>query len=171
MHATHSIRHNGFTLVEVLVALLVLSIGLLGIGKLVLYSARSNDSAYLRSQATALGYSILDAMRANRQTALNVGYDINPASSAVDPGVPCNSGAPCTANTLAQYDLFQWKTRLQTALGPTGDGIIQTVSVPNPVTGTTNVTATITVQWNDVVAQQTFGGTATIVSVVLETVL
>src|ERR1700733_9812744 len=43
-------RTSGFTIVEVLVSLVILSIGLLGIAKLVLYSAHSNDSAYLRSR-------------------------------------------------------------------------------------------------------------------------
>src|SRR5665213_3670790 len=48
-------RDRGFTLVEVLVSLVVFSLGLLGMAKLVLVTAHSNDSAYLRSQATALG--------------------------------------------------------------------------------------------------------------------
>jgi len=169
MQQTHSIRRNGFTLVEVLVALLVLSIGLLGVGKLVLFSARANDSAYMRSQATALGYSILDAMRANRQTALTQGYDIGAASGAANPGTTCS--VACTTALLAQADLWNWKNRLQTALGPTGDGSVQTVSVLNPVTGTSAVTATVIVQWDDRVASQTFGGPAALGVVTLETVL
>jgi type IV pilus assembly protein PilV len=165
-------RNRGFTLVEVMVAILVLSIGLLGIGKLVLFSARSNDSAYLRSQATALGYTILDAMRANRATALTGGYDIAAASAATDPGVTCNNAAPCaTATVLAQFDIYQWKNRLSTALGPTGDGSIVTASVTDPVSGTTSVTATVTVQWNDTVAKQTFGEAGGNGVVTLETVL
>jgi type IV pilus assembly protein PilV len=172
MNSTPPIRHNGFTLVEVLVALLVMSIGLLGIGKLVLYSSRANDSAYLRTQATALGYSILDAMRANRQTALNNGYDITSAITTPNPGVACNAIAACTNGTvLAQYDLNQWKTRMLVALGPTADGSVKTAPVTNPLTGTVNATATVTVQWDDTVALQTFGGTAGKVLVTLETVL
>jgi type IV pilus assembly protein PilV len=59
MHATHATGSSrGFTLVEVLVTLLVLSIGLLGIAKLLLVSSRANDSAYMRTQATALAYSL-----------------------------------------------------------------------------------------------------------------
>jgi len=76
---------GGFTLLEVLIALLVLSIGLLGIGKLMMLSARANDSAYMRSQATALAYTMLDAMRANRQAAIVQGYD---TAMGVVPGLP-----------------------------------------------------------------------------------
>src|SRR5690349_24146052 len=88
--------HEGFTLLEVLVALLVLSIGLLGIGKLMMLSARANDSAYMRSQATALAYTILDAMRANRQAAIVQGYDtamgVFPGHGTCTVAAPCNSG-------------------------------------------------------------------------------
>jgi type IV pilus assembly protein PilV len=68
-------RSGGFTLLEVLVALLVLSVGLLGIAGLQLTSLRSNHSAYLRSQATILAYDILDRMRANRAQAQSGGYN------------------------------------------------------------------------------------------------
>jgi type IV pilus assembly protein PilV len=162
---------RGFSLVEVLVALLVLNIGLLGIGKLVLFSARSNDSAYLRSQATALAYSILDAMHANRQTAINGTYDIASGNSAPNPGVQCDNASPCTSSpVLAQFDLFQWKNRLL-ALGPTGNGSITTATTADPVSGTTSTTATVTVTWDDTVAQQTFGAPTSTVAVTLETVL
>ncbi|HEY6484015.1 MAG TPA: type IV pilus modification protein PilV [Steroidobacteraceae bacterium] len=172
MHSIRKSRSDGFTLVEVLVALLVLSIGLLGIGKLVLFSSRANDSAYMRSQATALAYSILDSMRANRQTAMSgVGY-AGAASAAGNPGVNCDQAAPCTSGTLlAQFDMWQWKNELTTALGPSADGTITTATVTNPVNGTSSVTATIAVQWDDTVAQQTFGAPAGIVVVTLETVL
>ena len=166
-----SATQRGFSLVEVLVALLVLSIGLLGICKLVLFSARANDSAYLRSQATTLAYSMLDAMHANRQTAIDGSYNVAAANAATDPGAQCNSAAPCTDSlTLAQYDLFQWKQRLQ-ALGPTGNGSITTATTTDPVSGTTATTATITVTWDDTVAQQTFGAAAGNVAVTLETIL
>jgi type IV pilus assembly protein PilV len=171
----HARRHasacRGFSLVEVLVALLVLSIGLLGISKLVLFSARSNDSALLRSQATTAAYSILDAMHANRQTAINGSYNIVSANAATDPGVQCNSAAPCTnSQTLAQYDLYQWKQRLL-ALGPSGNGSIATAPITDPVSGTISTTATVTVTWDDTVAQQTFGAAVGNVGVTLETLL
>ena len=157
---------QGFTLLEVLIALLVLSIGLLGIGKLMMLSARANDSAYMRSQATALAYTILDAMRANRGEALAGSYDI-----AVGPGpapVACTSAAPCSSTAQAQNDLNLWKNALTAAL-PAGNGSVTTAPVLN-ASGITQVTAFVTVQWNDTVAQQVLGGPPA-ASVVLETIL
>jgi type IV pilus assembly protein PilV len=163
-----SALENGFTLLEVLIAMLVLSIGLLGIGKLMMLSARANDSAYMRTQATALGYSILDAMRANRQAALGQGYDI--AMGALPGAVVCTVAAPCNSGQQAQNDLNLWVTSLGTQL-PLGQGSIATATSPG-VTGANNVTATVTVRWSDKVAEQSFGGPAgNLMSITLETVL
>lgn len=172
MHPTHPARRSkGFTLVEVLVTVLVLSIGLLGIAKLVLVSSRANDSAYLRTQATALAYSILDSMRANRQSAVSGGYSVT-SSAIADPGVTCSAAAsPCDSATIAQVDLWQWKNDLTTNLGPSGAGTITTANVTDPATGATDVTATITVTWDDTVAQKTFGAATGNVSITLETML
>jgi type IV pilus assembly protein PilV len=170
---------RGFTLLEVLVALLVMSIGLLGIGKLMVMSARANDSAYMRSQATALGYTILDAMRANRQAATTNGYDTAMGIFPGPPGCGATVAAACTSGQQAQNDLSQWGNALAAAL-PLGQGSVATLTAPDIVTGANNVTATIVVQWQDRVAEQTFGApsapTATCplggcVSITLETVL
>ncbi|HET8700842.1 MAG TPA: type IV pilus modification protein PilV [Nitrococcus sp.] len=98
-------RADGFTLLEVLIALLVLSVGLLGIAGLQLTSLRSNHSAYLRSQATLLAYDILDRMRANRAQAQTGGYDITIAGSS---DLPSTGGTP----TQAALDLNQWGTEV-----------------------------------------------------------
>jgi type IV pilus assembly protein PilV len=171
-HPSGRLGTRGFTLLEVLVALLVLSIGLLGIGKLMMLSARANDSAYMRTQATALGYTILDAMRANRQAAILQGYD---TGMGVVPGLPgCGTtvATACTSGQQAQNDLAQWGNAL-TAQLPTGQGSVTTViNAPDTVTGANNVTATIVVQWIDKVAEQSFGNAAgNINSITLETVL
>lgn len=170
----HQVRHglHGFTLLEVLVALLVMSIGLLGIGKLMMLSARANDSAYMRSQATALGYTILDAMRANRQAAIVQGYDtamgVFPGAS---PGCGTTVATGCTSGQQAQNDLWQWGTALGVQL-PLGQGSVTTVTAPDTSTGANNITATIVVQWADKVAEQSFGNAAgNINSITLETVL
>jgi type IV pilus assembly protein PilV len=135
----------GFTLVEVLVALVVLSVGLLGMAKMVMVSSHSNDSAYLRSQATSLGYQALDAMRANLGSSTAGGYltalNVMPAA----PGTNCGAGY-CTNPQLGAWDVWAWKTQLAAAL-PAGTGSIVT-------TATFPVTATVVVQWDDSVAQK-----------------
>ncbi len=161
--------HGGFTLLEVLIALLVMSIGLLGIGKLMILSARANDSAYMRSQATALAYTILDAMRANRQAAIVQGYD---TAMGVFPGpVVCTAAAPCNSGQQAQNDLALWGTSLAAEL-PLGQGSVATATAQDGSTGANNITATVTVQWSDKVAEQSFGAPAgNLISITLETVL
>lgn len=171
MNANHKTRGSkGFTLIEVLVTLLVLSIGLLGIDKLLLVSSRANDSAYLRTQATALAYSILDSMRANRQAAVNGNYN-GSSAAATNPGTQCPVASPCSSATIAQDDMWNWQQALTTGLGPSGSGTVATTTVTDPVTGGADLMATITVQWNDTVAQQTFGAAAGNISVTLETML
>ena len=64
-----SADQRGATLIEVLVAMLVLSIGLLGLAGMQMTALKSNQSAYYRSQATVLAYDIIDRMRANRADA------------------------------------------------------------------------------------------------------
>ena len=160
MYSTSATHQYGFSLIEVLVSLVVMGVGLLGVSKLVLYSSRANDSAYMRSQATALAYSILDSMRANRQSALAGAYAVG-LGAYVNSGANCNTvSSACSGSVGAQYDLYQWKSRLLIALGPTGDGQITAASTADPTTGATNVTATIRLQWNDTVAQQSFGATS-----------
>ncbi|HEY6823915.1 MAG TPA: type IV pilus modification protein PilV [Steroidobacteraceae bacterium] len=159
---------KGFTLLEVLIAMLVLSIGLLGIGKLMMLSARANDSAYMRTQATTLAYTILDAMRANRQAALAQGYDT--AMGAFPGPVACTAAAPCNSGQQAQNDLNLWGARLAAAL-PQGQGSVATATAAG-ATGANNVTATVTVQWSDKVAEQSFGApTGNLLSITLETLL
>ena len=151
---------SGFTLVEALVALVVLSIGLLGVAKLVLGAVHADDSAYMRGQATQLAYELLDQMRANRPGAIAGFYALAAANN------DC-SGAACTPQQLAQLDLFNWQGRLAQAL-PGGAG---TVTMGVDALG--DVTATIQVSWDDSVAQWSFGvvGVPAAANLTLETIL
>ena len=122
---------RGAGLIEVLVAVLVLAIGLLGIAAMQTTALRNNQSALERSQAVIQSYAILDAMRANREQALAGAYDLGALTCAV----------PATAGTLAQNDLIAWMQSLQATLGPDACG---QVSCP------ANSPCTVTVRWNDV---------------------
>jgi len=127
-------KQSGFTLLEVLVAVLVLSIGLLGLAGLLASSIRNNQSAYQRTQATWLAYDIVDRMRVNRPAALASDYDTTL-------GTPANCAAnPTLSGSMAAQDLTGWKTLLACAL-PAGDGAV--------ALNTANRQVTVTVQWND----------------------
>src|SRR5690606_37489064 len=94
----------GFTLIEVLVALIVLSIGLLGLAALQIQSIKHNTDAYFRTQATLLAYDIIDRMRAN-SAAVSAGiYEVSaPPATEVTCG---EDAAGCgSAAELAAYDL------------------------------------------------------------------
>jgi type IV pilus assembly protein PilV len=173
-----SSKHTaGFTLVEVLVALVVLSIGMLGMARLVLMSAHSNDSAYLRSQATALAYEMLDNIRANMDGATAGGYNVVMGAS---PAAPTSCvGTQCTTAQQAAWDVYRWLQHLSVTTNPNGGGL------PNgqgSITVAGNpATATIVVQWDDSAAQCVFAasvasaacgaGSAVPMSITLETSL
>jgi type IV pilus assembly protein PilV len=164
-------RTRGFTLVEVLVSLVILSIGLLGIAKLMLLSSHSNDSAYLRSQATDLAYEMLDYMRANSVQAAAGNYTTALGTPATNPGFTCIATSPCA--NLALYDVYQWKLRLNANSGvtpagalPNGQGSVTTTSAGG------QTTITIIVSWNDSVAEESLNlGAANTQSITLESVL
>lgn len=125
-------KQSGFTLLEVMVAMLVLSIGLLGLAGLMASSMRNNQSAYHSTQATWLAYDILDRIRANRAGALAGDY-----SAALGPAT-CSITPP--SGTIAAQDIGGWKNMIACAL-PEGDGSITVTPA--------NRRVSITVQWND----------------------
>ena len=121
------IAQKGVTMIEVLVSVIVLSIGLLGLAGLQSAGLTHNQSASFRSTATMMTYSILDSMRATRTEASNGNYNI--ALGATKP----------TGDATYQKDLNNWMTELALRL-PTGLG---SVNVDN------NNNVTITIQWDD----------------------
>ena len=74
--------HTGFTLMEVLIAVLILSIGLLGLASLQANGLRSNFSSYARSQAVILANDMADRMRANLTEAVAGTYNVNATVAA-----------------------------------------------------------------------------------------
>jgi len=110
-------KYHGFTLVEVMVALLVLSIGLLGLAMLQATNLQFNTDAYTRTQATLFAYDIIDRMRANPTGSTNNLYkvldntDYNAKKAAYDAciGSSCKCDASaCDYTNLATYDLGKW---------------------------------------------------------------
>jgi len=134
---------RGFTLLEVLIAVVVLSIGLLGIASLQAFGQRNNHSAYLRSQATALAYDMIDRMRANNAGVTGNDYNAidTTATTYTDPG--CAGGTICSPAQMAQYDMYDWQQKLKdpTSGLPSGNGTV--------VGAGAGSVFTVTVMWND----------------------
>lgn len=123
-------RHQeGATLIEVLIAIVVLSIGLLGLAGLQVTSVQSNHSAYQRSQATLLAYDLADRMRANRTEALTNAYLVD---------FPTSSSSNAVTGTQAAKDKAEWLNNLARNL-PNGTGKVEK----------TGNLITIQVRWDD----------------------
>jgi type IV pilus assembly protein PilV len=140
---TCRIKHSGnsqqgFTLLEVLIALLILSIGLLGLAALQTTGLRSNEMASMRTNTTMLAYDISDRMRANPLGTTSGDYVID--SGPVTGSIPDCTAGDCTAADLATFDLDQWKADIGRLPGGQGD-ITQTAGPP--------LVHTITVRWDE----------------------
>ncbi len=136
-HTPFASLHGGFTLLEVLVAIVILSIGLLGLAGLQAAGLRNNQSAYLRTIATQQAYDMADRIRANAAGAgIAAGAYDNISSTGSNPG--CITGG-CTPAAMAQYDAYEWNTA-NASLLPAGKGTVTRVAANR---------FTITVMWDD----------------------
>jgi type IV pilus assembly protein PilV len=123
---------SGISLIEMLIALVIIAVGLLGVAGLQTYSLKNNTSAYQRSQVNALIYDIFDAMRTNRTEALNGAYQIDFAAS-YSPG-----------STRSSRDIASWLDRVRDpTILPAGDGRIVCANQAGLMV------CVVTVQWDD----------------------
>lgn len=135
MHKKPTYRQQrGFSMLEVMVAILVVAIGLLGLAGLMNAGLRNNQSSSAQSQAVWLAYDMLDRLRADRTVALAGSYDVAIGSA------PGGSG-------FVNAELVGWRTLLANTL-PSGTGGVA-------VNGNA---ARVIVQWND---DRVRGGAAT----------
>jgi type IV pilus assembly protein PilV len=102
---------GGFTLLEVLVALLILSFGLIGLAMLQTVGLKFNTNSATRTQSTFLAYDIIDRMRANPSAISGGLYDVadtSAAQSIIDSSVTDCATTACSSAQMAAYDLKQW---------------------------------------------------------------
>lgn len=114
---------HGLSLVEALVALLVLSIGLLGIAGLFVESVRNSRSALLRTQAVNLVADMGDRIRANAvagEAYDSAAYTGGPETRGCAPDAE-SAGGSCSPEELAEDDLARWAQAVRDALPTLGE--------------------------------------------------
>ena len=147
---------SGFTLIEVMIALVVLAVGMLGIAKLFIIALQSSASASSGTAAVSLAADLADRIRANRTAT--VAYQANSPVAAA-PGTVCVGGAlsfaqVCTPAQMAAYDLYLWDQEVR-CVGPGGvraascwaAGPTWTVTYTANPAGTGPNSYTITINW------------------------
>ena len=130
-----SIRQSGFSLIEVLIALIIMSVGMLGIAGLYVQSLQAGRTSMFRHQAVSLAGDVADRIRANPTAGIayaGIGADNNCVAANID----------CDVVGMAANDIWVWDMQAVNSL-PTGDVVVgfdDTVAPP---------IYTITVSWNE----------------------
>lgn len=151
---------RGATLIEVLIAILVLAVGILGLMGLQINGKRTNYEALQRSAAVDLAQDMINRMRANPNVAptvtfLDTNYDtgttytgggVGGGQVATPPTDCAAAGAACTPTQLAAYDLAAWEAQLDDAV--TSNGLINpTGCIDVDLSAAEGSLVTVTVAW------------------------
>lgn len=141
----------GFTLLEVLIAIVIFSIGMLGLASLQIIGFRLTSDSLLRTQATILANDMIDRMRSNvTATALGVNSPYNNPAGVSNGNANClglassggNANVSCTSTQMAGEDFFEWNASISgtaatswypavLAVLPQGVGVVCIDSSPN----------------------------------------
>jgi type IV pilus assembly protein PilV len=150
---TAQARQAGFSLVEVLVALIIMSVGLLGIAKIQALALSSTTQSRMRSLAALETASLASTMRADRNywaairkdpavTFSGGSFEVTGDATVVQAGAAC----PCTPPEIAWSDLSDWVTGLASAV-PNAQGTVA-CTIPTLPTDAP-VSCKITLQWQE----------------------
>ncbi|MBT8435461.1 MAG: type IV pilus modification protein PilV [Gammaproteobacteria bacterium] len=129
---------QGVTLIEAMIALLVISVGLLGIASLQITAMSQNASSLNHSQAVWFAYNMSDRIRANTAAQFNNYNGINTSTGYTQDCMTLN----CSDAQMVVADAADWETMVETL--PSGQGII--TSSPDAILGTV---LQVTVMWDD----------------------
>jgi type IV pilus assembly protein PilV len=161
-HAHACVNSQGFSLIEVMVAVLVIAVGLLGIAKMQALAISNTGNSRVRALAALEADSLASAMQADRgywavqptaAAPLTVnfsGTEITAASDSTLTTLPaCTGGANCTVAQMAAYDFQTWLTAMNNVI-PNETGSIS-CAIPPATAGipTPPVTCSITVSWTE----------------------
>jgi type IV pilus assembly protein PilV len=150
---SNNIRQGGFSLIELLIALIVFSVGLLAVAGLQTVSKQSNFEALQRTSGSQIAHGLLEDMRVNGD-AMNVylgAGEIGGGSRGGEPAPNCKGASVCNAAQKAAHDLWFWEQVLDGNLemnGNTGAGglVLPTLCINGPAGAVAGVYI-VTIVW------------------------
>ena len=118
---------RGFTLLEVMIAMVIFSVGVLGLAGIQGISIQNNNTAYMRTIAMQQAYNMSDIIRTNTDNNGNLNTAFSNVSStlgtAPTPACIGDTSTTCTTAEMAAYTIYLWKFHLSEAL-PSGIGSV-----------------------------------------------
>lgn len=119
------LKNSGFSLLEILISLVIMSVGMMGLAGLKVVALKGGNEAYFRHEASLLMMDLADSMRANLE-AVDAGDYL--AANAVTLTAPtiCEGTTACSSTELAAYDKYRVALRLSKAVA----GSTLTVNCP-----------------------------------------
>lgn len=124
------LNSSGFTLLEVMIALLVLSMGLAGIASLLTTGMRSTSTANLRSIAITHSQSGAEMMRANLEAYQDAWYVGDNTTGEPSGQSTCGGTNGCSGEEQANNDYVAWRAKITETM-PDGRGYICVDSSPD----------------------------------------
>ena len=143
-HHISASRQSGVGMVEVLVALVVMSVGMLGIASLYVTTLQAKTTSLSRMKAVNLASDMVDRIRANPGAVASYALAANGATTATD----CES-ATCTAAQIAAYDLNKWDTMVKDGITGLPGTVNRNIAI-TAATDTTPAIVTINLSWTEV---------------------
>ena len=135
-------RQRGFSLIEVIVTMGIMSFGLLGIAGLQLSAMTKSRVTFERNQATLLANDLVERIRVNLPAAAAGNYDLTERSKATGSASACKGEqADCSSSDMAAADLVDWSQRVDAVLNDA------TAVVDVDVVGGAANSVTVTLNW------------------------